>query len=281
VHVSATFSYVYYGSTCVTFPAEAGAPSSYDVAVAECAAASDRGDVIFRPQGDRMETSLFRAAAAHKFAGEPPGHTLWIGLQRRGSVWRWSNGEPLRHSSTDWAPGEPQEGNGDCVVADQSLGYKWRVTGCLDVHSFLCMFRKPKCPPGYLYKSWVSSKVSAWLASLQSSCSRSPRSRARSASPATNARMPTEDTTPRWTCCEYLMVDHSCDFSSASSNRSFSTVSMADETCRLEGTRVASPRSEHQLKMLNKLHGMTGDNKITPYYVGMRFTNEIPVTEDT
>ncbi len=62
----------------------------------------------------------------------------------------------MRHSSTDWAAGEPKPGGGNCVEAVRSLGYKWRAASCGEFNPFLCAFRRPKCPVGYEYDYTVS-----------------------------------------------------------------------------------------------------------------------------
>ncbi len=109
--------------------------------------------------------------AFFQFPTEDDSHTIWIGLRRdpESGVWRWSNGDELRRSSTDWHDGkEPATAGKNCAVARKGLGYRWEAENCGTIHPFMCAFRKPRCPPGYDYRQTISEADSV----ISSSCFR-------------------------------------------------------------------------------------------------------------
>ncbi|XP_052760804.1 C-type lectin domain family 6 member A-like [Mya arenaria] len=78
----------------------------------------------------------------------PVQASYWIGLNkiRTNGVWTNTN-TPAKY--TDWAPGQPQSGADDCVVAAHYFGWAWGDYGChmSNTHQ-LCEI--PKTPSGAL-----------------------------------------------------------------------------------------------------------------------------------
>jgi len=83
---------------------------------------------------------------------------VWVGVQQQGSVWEAANGRTVDSAMSDWAPGQPTF-DGACVVADQALGFQWRVASCAEVHPFICAMRVPNCPDGYTFLPWISEDI--------------------------------------------------------------------------------------------------------------------------
>ena len=84
---------------------------------------------------------------------------IWIGVKTDPFSGKFVTqaGLELDERIADWAPGEP--GSGDCVVADRSVGYKWKTASCVEANDYFCALREPICHPGY-----------TWLPDIPSSC---------------------------------------------------------------------------------------------------------------
>ena len=64
-----------------------------------------------------------------------PDTTYWIGLWRRPGEgqWTWTGtGTPMMQSG--WAAGEPQHGNGDCVIMNKGTYPSWANRDCTENH---------------------------------------------------------------------------------------------------------------------------------------------------
>nr|CDJ82956.1 von Willebrand factor and C-type lectin domain containing protein [Haemonchus contortus] len=68
-----------------------------------------------------------------------PNTNFWLGLQRKGDDWIWSDGYPVGRF-TKWAKGHPISGKGDCVYMQKNANNKaaWFADDCENDHFSIC-----------------------------------------------------------------------------------------------------------------------------------------------
>ncbi|TRY78752.1 hypothetical protein TCAL_06219, partial [Tigriopus californicus] len=103
------------------------------------------------------ENIMFQNYMMEQF-GTANHSTIFIGIKASFSGWVDLFDQPVSLSAQFWAQGHPSNSSEECVVADSSLGYRWRLSSCFNAY-ILCMKRRPRCPPGY-----------AWRPSFEDSC---------------------------------------------------------------------------------------------------------------
>ncbi len=114
-------------------------------------------EVVYYPT-DVLQNHIFRNAMMNKFTAA--GHSIWIGVSKDPftGVFITQAGDTVDERLADWAPGEPS--TGDCVVADRTLGYRWRTSSCVEANDYFCTLRTPTCHDGY---TWIpETKLSCY-----------------------------------------------------------------------------------------------------------------------
>ncbi|XP_078610832.1 alpha-N-acetylgalactosamine-specific lectin-like [Branchiostoma floridae x Branchiostoma japonicum] len=72
----------------------------------------------------------------------------WIGLQYLSGEWRWSDGTAAVF--TNWAPGEPNNPDQQCVNLRQPVGFRWDDNQCTKTKHFICQIGSViTCPIRY------------------------------------------------------------------------------------------------------------------------------------
>ena len=136
--------------SCIEWPTGAlPAKVSFSDAVASCT----RTGMVFALTDP--ETSLaFDLVLQEQFKGQS-GLSFWLGFERADASQPWISvrGDRLPPVNRLWAPGQPSD-SGNCLIADQELGFKLRAVNCQDAHSVLCQPKRPNCPTGY---EWVEA----------------------------------------------------------------------------------------------------------------------------
>ena len=69
----------------------------------------------------------------HGFSFTPD--SFWLGGKNEG-IWKWTDGTSF--SFTDWGPGEPDGGKGDCLEKQNSRNGWWNDRLCTDQLKFMC-----------------------------------------------------------------------------------------------------------------------------------------------
>jgi Lectin C-type domain/Putative metal-binding motif len=105
------------------------APTPWEEAANFCAERGYRLATIF----NAPDNMLFRSIAATHDRGD-----WWVGLYEAEGSWRWVDQSAVVY--TDWMSGQPADG-GACATlsADPRAVGSWRVTGCEEARSFLCV----------------------------------------------------------------------------------------------------------------------------------------------
>ena len=97
---------------------------------------------MFKPRG-----YLIASALEYYLTAQSATKSLWVG--------RWDEVEADMYSAqVEWVEGG-RETAGDCVIASQPDGFKWRRSDCGGDQIYFCQPRSPDCPPGsVLHSHW-------------------------------------------------------------------------------------------------------------------------------